>query len=609
MKKLFLASCFMMPFIAMAQDYTVVDVQDSISANTHWTCDKQYLLKGYVYVTSGATLEIDPGTIIRGDKDTKGALIVERGARIKAMGTATSPVVFTSNQDAGDRNFGDWGGIILCGKAPTNWSAGQAQVEGGPRSFYGGTDPNDNSGEMHYVRIEFAGIAFSPNNEVNSLTFCGVGSGTQIDHIQCSYGGDDAFEFFGGTVNAKYLVSLATWDDDFDTDCGYQGKVQFGVVLRDPYNADNSGSKGFESDSYLAGTYSGTPVDNTKISRPVFSNCTAIGPLVSPSSTAFDPYFVAGAHIRRGSAISILNSVFMGWPCGVLIDESSSAFGSTTGNLTASPAELQLRNNIIAGVANAKNIFYVKDGARSLTPTTTWGDTTTGSPFGTYGGPIGFLYAGFGNKTYTNSSDVRLSNAFNLSNPSLVPTTTSPISFNSAHPFNVNNPINTDTTGAYANYNVPTVAPDFSTSKASDPWFTRTNYIGAFDGKNNTASNWMKGWCNFDPNNANYETTCYVAPDPTLEVASTAGKFDKAKVFPNPASDKAMLLLDVKQNTFVAITLSDVTGKIVKEIFKGSVGNGNQPFEFSTSELANGLYIITISSENKIKTLKLNVIK
>ena len=232
-----------------AFSFTTVEVKDSISSDTHWTCDKQYLLKGYVYVTNGTTLTIDPGVIVRGDKNTKGSLIIERGAKIMAIGTAAAPIVFTSAQPAGQRSYGDWGGVILCGKAPVNWTAGQAQVEGGPRSIYGGTDPADNSGTLRYVRIEFPGIAFSPNNEINGLTLCGVGTGTSIDHIQVSYSGDDSYEWFGGTVNAKYLVAFAGWDDDFDTDNGYAGNNQYGIGLRDPFAADQSGSKAFESDS------------------------------------------------------------------------------------------------------------------------------------------------------------------------------------------------------------------------------------------------------------------------------------------------------------------------------------------------------------------------
>jgi hypothetical protein len=306
MKKLLLLALTVCGFQAAQAQVTVQTVQDSISTNTTWTNNKQYLLKGFVYVTSGATLTIDSGVIIKGDKNTKGTLIIERGAKIIAKGTATAPIVFTSNQPAGARSYGDWGGLIICGAAPTNWTAGQAQVEGGPRSFYGGTNANDNSGTLQYVRIEFPGVAFSPGNEVNGLSLCGVGAGTTIDHIQVSYCGDDSYEWFGGNVNSKYLVSYRGWDDDFDTDCGYAGRNQFVFGLRDPYAADQSGSKAFENDSYLSGTNSGLLTD-TLATKAIFSNVTVVGPLVSPTSTAFDPQFVSAVHARRGSAQSILN--------------------------------------------------------------------------------------------------------------------------------------------------------------------------------------------------------------------------------------------------------------------------------------------------------------
>jgi hypothetical protein len=358
-KALFLALGLTVSAQAQTTVYTTVNVQDSISTNTRWTCDKQYLLKGYVYVTAGATLTIDPGVIVKGDKNTKGSLIIERGAKLIAAGTIDKPIVFTSNQPKGQRSYGDWGGIILCGKAPTNWTAGSAQVEGGPRSLYGGTDAADNSGTLTYVRIEFPGIAFSPNNEVNGLTFCGVGTGTTINHIQVSYSGDDSYEFFGGNVNTKYMVAFAGWDDDFDTDNGYSGFNQYGICMRDPLAADQSGSKAFESDSYLAGTKTGLAGDTSGLTKAVFSNFTVVGPLVSPSSTAYDPQYVAAAHIRRGSSLSIINSVIIGYPAGILIDESAPAFGSTVANIQSN--NLQIKNNVIAGMPNSngqKEAFY-----------------------------------------------------------------------------------------------------------------------------------------------------------------------------------------------------------------------------------------------------------
>ena len=322
MKKTLLTLAVCLGGLTTVLAYPTVTIQGDITSNRRFSADSQYLLKGYVYVTSGNTLSIDAGTIIRGDKNTKGSLIIEKGAKLIAAGTATKPIVFTSNQAAGNRYPGDWGGVILCGTAPVNWNGNDAIVEGGPRSHYGGSNPADNSGTMQYVRIEFAGIAFSPNNEVNGLTLCGVGTGTTLDHIQVSYSGDDSYEWFGGTVNAKYLIAFRGHDDDFDSDNGWNGKVQFGVSMRDPLDADQSGSKCYESDSYQPGLTASGINDTTAATRPVFSNMTNVGPLNSATSTAWDNQYVAGLHIRRGSAMSLINSIVIGWPCGILFDES-----------------------------------------------------------------------------------------------------------------------------------------------------------------------------------------------------------------------------------------------------------------------------------------------
>ena len=146
--------------------------------------------------------------------------------------------MFTSAQAPGNRKPGDWGGIIVLGNAPNN--QGEMTIEGGVRSKHGGTNPADNSGVLSYVRCEFAGVEYSVDNEINAITFGSVGSGTQVDHIQVSYSGDDSYEWFGGTVNAKHLVAIGTWDDDFDTDNGFCGKIQFAMCLRDPNVADKS---------------------------------------------------------------------------------------------------------------------------------------------------------------------------------------------------------------------------------------------------------------------------------------------------------------------------------------------------------------------------------
>lgn len=595
--------------------YQTVTVQDSISTNTHWTNDRQYLLMGYVYVTAGSTLTIDSGTIIKGDKNSKGSLIIERGAKIYANGTKNFPIIFTSNQPVGQRTYGDWGGVIICGQAPTNWNGGQAQVEGGPRSFYGGNDPADNSGSLSYVRIEFPGIAFSPNNEINGLTLCSVGNGTNLDHIQISYSGDDSYEFFGGSVNAKYLVCYRGWDDDFDTDNGFNGKVQFGAIIRDPNAADQSGSKAFESDSYQTGTATGLAGDTSQITKPIFSNITAIGPLVSPTSTAFDPQFVAAAHIRRGSSISIVNSVFAGWPCGMLIDESAAAFGSTAANITS--GSLQLRNNIISGIPtnttpNPKEIVYVINAARSLTPTSTNADTTTNNPFNPFAGPWSFLLnSAFMNKIYaTEQTGVRLQSPYNLGNPNLVPTSTSPICYGTkvfngtTRTFNPNMPINYDTTGNGLNYNVPTTPPDFMNNKAADVFFTRTNYIGAFSGTQTTNDNWMNGWCNFDPVNTNYD---YVIGTNGINNLAE-GNIHALNVFPNPTAHAANISFNAA-NATVSINLMDITGKVIMQIATDVIVKGSYHNSIDLSNINAGMYLINVQSESFNHTQKITVIK
>ena len=232
----------------------IVNVTGEITANTTWDATKIYLLNGYVYVTSGNTLTIPAGTIIKGDKLSKGTLIIEPGAKINAQGTADKPIIFTSNLAPGLRNLGDWGGLVLCGKAPHNLATGVTditklpQVEGGPRTLTSAItpDPADNSGVLSYVRIEWAGVALAPNFEINGLSLYAVGSGTKIDHVQVSFANDDSFEWFGGNVNMNYLIAYRGIDDDFDTDNGFSGNVQFGLGVRDLTIADQSGSKGFD---------------------------------------------------------------------------------------------------------------------------------------------------------------------------------------------------------------------------------------------------------------------------------------------------------------------------------------------------------------------------
>lgn len=329
-----------------------VVISSNVTTSTTWTNNNIYLLSGQIYVTNNATLTIQPGTIIMGDKSAVGAgLFITRGAKLIAAGTATQPIVFTSNQAPGSRNIGDWGGVILLGKASNNNPGGEAYVEGlaptALTAYGGGVSPNDNdnSGVLTYVRIEFPGYVYQPNKEINGLTLGAIGRGTTIHHIQVSFSNDDSYEWFGGTVNCKYLVAFCGLDDDFDTDNGYSGVVQFGLGVRNPQIADNpsvSTSEGFESDNDPSGT-SATPQTSA-----IFTNMTMVGPLRGNKTTTIAAGYRRGARIRRNSSLKIFNSIFIDYVNGVMID-GSLCQSLASSNYYNNKIGLKFKNNIIAG--------------------------------------------------------------------------------------------------------------------------------------------------------------------------------------------------------------------------------------------------------------------
>ncbi len=386
-------------------------LEGRISSNRTLKANVVYKLRGLVYVTNGAILTIEPGTKIVGELNKQGGLIITRSSKIIADGTPDKPIVFTS--EAANPQRGDWSGVILLGNAPTNSSfngvQGIGEIEGGVNNSDGlglyGTpitqsqNPADNSGILRYVRIEYAGYAFLPDKEINGLTFGGVGSGTVIDYVQVSYANDDSFEWFGGTVNCKHLISFRTLDDDFDTDNGFSGTVQFGICLRDSSVADISKSEAFESDNDANGS---TLLPQTKA---VFSNMTVIGPRQTLTNLG-NSLFLAGAQIRRNSSESLFNSIIMGWPTGLLIDASK----GTPTDLNI-PGTLFVQNSIIGGCNTP-----IRYAASSTSPTGAtdqtiidWFNTST-----------------FGNDILTTNDDVKLTAPYDYASPDFTPQAGSP---------------------------------------------------------------------------------------------------------------------------------------------------------------------------------------
>ena len=292
---------------------TTTTLSGNINTTTTLTSDKVWTLKGYVYVTDGAKLIIQPGTTIISDIAEKGALIIERGAQLLAEGTSAKPIVFTSGKAVGERTPGDWGGVVLLGRATTNRTS-EPTIEGGIGRPYGGTNDLDNSGILKYVRIEYAGIAAMPNSEINALTLGGVGSGTIIENVQTIYANDDAFEFFGGTVNAKNLYAYATADDDYDFDFGYRGSVSYSVSKRDPLFVDaGDAGNGVECDN------DGTGTSAQPFTHPKLDNMILVGPFDVTSLANHN----LGLRWRRATQFTITNSKIVGYQKGAFSMESN----------------------------------------------------------------------------------------------------------------------------------------------------------------------------------------------------------------------------------------------------------------------------------------------
>lgn len=294
-----------------------VVLEGKITEDTKLSKDYKYLLRGPVFVEGGATLNIEAGTTIYGEGATIGTLIIARGSKINANGTASDPIVMTCDLPAGSRGRGKWGGLIINGNAPIN--VGVEAFGEGDTGAYGGSNPNDSSGILRYVRIEWAGIEFTPDNELNGIAFQGVGSGTIVDHVQVHFNQDDGIEMFGGTCNIKHILCTGIRDDSFDWTHGWVGKGQFLIVQQRGDDADN----GFENDNL------GKNNEATPRSAPQIYNVTLIGDPKGPESDV-------GMLIREGAAGTYRNIIVMGFlnKPGLDIDNTSTYAQAKSGALT-----------------------------------------------------------------------------------------------------------------------------------------------------------------------------------------------------------------------------------------------------------------------------------
>lgn len=423
----------------------------NLFSNRTLSPDTLYTLHGFVYVEAGATITIPPATVIQGTPAA--TLIIKPGATINAAGEPDAPIIFTSNRTPGDRLPGDWGGVVILGLAQDNEA--NPVIEGGIiEGSYGGTDDDDSSGVFKYVRIEFPGYRFQLDNEINGLTMGGVGRGTELHHVQVSYSFDDSFEWFGGTVNAHHLVAIGGTDDEFDTDHGYRGELQFCFALRDSAFSDPTGSSnGFESDNDGSGS-SAWPQ-----THPVFSNVTMIGPeYVEQGTLPVGNTFRNAGVLRRNSRISCYNSVIAGYPRGLSVRDNSINMAQLD--------TLQFHDTEVTG-SYEYSTLNIHDTGR-------WPGI----------GPWFMSHANL--DTVPRSHDVlNLGGNVSLTNPAPIPQPGSSL-------------IGT---------------ADFTEPALQTANFTPVTYRGAFDPALPMDQQWTAGWTEFDPQNANYAAVSSVGDD------------------------------------------------------------------------------------------------
>lgn len=309
-------------------DKPVIVVTGEVTGTETWTAGNYYVLRGAVFVRNGATLNIQAGTTVIGESGSVGTLIVERGGRLMAIGTPTAPIVFTSDQAPGTRSRGDWGGLIINGRAPINFETGEAAGEG-DTGVYGGTDPNDNSGVLRYVRVEFSGIEFSPDNELNGIALQGVGKGTVLDFVQAHMSRDDAIEFFGGTVDVKHVVLSNAADDSLDWTFGWLGRAQFIAIHQRGDDADNA----IEADN--------NEFNNNALPRsnPLIYNVTICG---DPAGLASEVQ--RAGNLRRGTAFTIRNFLITGMRQGFQLEASTATTAQVANGTTQMGAGVSWNN-------------------------------------------------------------------------------------------------------------------------------------------------------------------------------------------------------------------------------------------------------------------------
>jgi hypothetical protein len=341
-------------------------ISEDITADRTLFADTVYTLQGFIHVANGATLTIQPGTQILGDFNTLGSsLFVLRGAKIEAVGTAELPIVFTSSRPAGQRQPGDWGGLIIIGNGIINRSSPvilegtNTGAENPPEDYSGGNDNTDDSGELSYVRVEFAGFAPAQDAELNAFTLAAIGSGTALSYLEAEAGLDDSFEFFGGAVDGQYLVSYESGDDHFDMSEGYVGRLQYLIAFQSQVLTPRSGAgnvsndpEGIENDG-CNGANCTNGQDSEPFTIPLVANFTLVGtgPGVVDATNGG-----IGMMLRRGTGGYYVNGVVSRWP------RAAVSLRDATTDARVQAGDLEVKNVLMTDITT---VFQPTNGANT----------------------------------------------------------------------------------------------------------------------------------------------------------------------------------------------------------------------------------------------------
>lgn len=320
---------------AQGNQPTTADLQGEYTSDLVLEANQSYTLSGGVHIKSGARLVIPEGvTITAVDDDTPDYILIEQGARIEANGTATNPIVMTSQL----KEAGAWGGIHICGRAHTNAEGGIGRSEIG-NATYGGNDDNDNSGTLRYVRLEYTGFALDEEHEANGISFYGVGNGTTVEYCQAYKGSDDGFEFFGGSVNVRNMVATSCSDDSFDWTEGWNGKAQFLVAYQ-----ENESTLGYDCDCLMECDNNGDNNQATPVAHPVIANVTLIG----------NDGDAQGVRLREGTEVELYNAIITGKALPLTVESAG------TENALADGTSV-LEYVALGGVLNSNENIYTND--------------------------------------------------------------------------------------------------------------------------------------------------------------------------------------------------------------------------------------------------------